>query len=262
MWNPYGSDGEDRRTPYDILEPDRTRLWGAPGGTGSPLWRPGLLLLDSDQLLDDRVDCIVENSYQATGDGHADVIHYLAAALAAWAADLPGSERNHHRAPFGLLDHSLDTAARFMGWAARSPSEDAVRTRWLAVGMALALFHDVGKLGDFTVTAPAGGERWDPFREPLTAFRARHRLPYWNVRDYRWTRGRGAHGHDTRAVDLVDTILPADFTAPFRRDLRAAFEALGCRSPERLKEYPWPLPCLSMVVRRCDRESASFGGSE
>ncbi len=262
MWNLYDSEGEDRRTPYDILDPDPIRLWDTPRGMSSPLWKPGYLLLDSNRRLDYRFTCIIENCFRATGDGHADVIHCLAAALATWAADLPGSERNHHRAPFGLLDHSLDTAACFMGWAARSQSEDPTRTRWLLVGMGLALFHDVGKLGDFTVTAPHGGERWDPFREPLTGFRARHGLPCWNVRDYRWTRGRGAHGHDTRAVDLVETILPADFTAPFRRDLREAMQALGCRSPERLKEYPWPLPCLSVAVRRCDRESASFGGSE
>jgi hypothetical protein len=185
MWNPNGWDPEEYkpRETYEVLDSAAVDPKDAPRSLHSELWKPGYLLLRAQPGLREMAGLIVDDLYEATGYGEASVVHCLSAVLAAWAADLPASERNHHRRPFGLLGHSLDTACRFIAGAAHSHDENPARLRWLVVGIALALLHDVGKLADFTVIAPSDGEQWDPFREPLTRFRARHGVPCWNCRD-------------------------------------------------------------------------------
>ena len=254
----WQNEEDDPRDDYDITEEGRVHPSSLSGSDQADFWEPGELLLRSQPRLEDHIDGIVLSLSQATGCGFANEIGALSRALATWVADLPASERNHHSAPFGLLEHSLDAAHRFISWAARSQTVDALRSRWLVVGVTLALFHDVGKLRDLEVAEPVHGELWEPLCEPVTHFRASHQLPQWGRRDFDWLPGRGAHTHDQDAFKLVDTILPPDFTPAFRRDLRSGMEAIGCCSPKGLEDYPWPLPYLSVAVRHADRESASF----
>jgi hypothetical protein len=257
-WESNGE--EDPRDDYDFL--DLARAKGAPDrkSANSNYWIPGHLIRTSHPRFDDREFDFVQSLYKATGDGNANLVGSLVLVVGTWVGDLPASQRNHHASPFGLLHHSLDTAARFVAWASRSRSSDTLRNRWLVVGATTAFLHDIGKILDVEVTDPGSRELWDPRREALTHFRARHRVPHWGRRDFRWRPSRGAHGHDVDPFALVDAILPLDYTPAFRRDLREVFEALGCRSPRNLDGYPWPLPYLSVAIRQADRESASFGG--
>ena len=120
---------DDPRDDYDIREEGRVHRAAPPGADQAVFWQPGHELLRSLPRLEDRIDRIVGSLYLATGSGHVNEIGDLSRALATWAADLPASERNHHAAPFGLLEHSLDAAQRFITWAARSRTVDALRSR-------------------------------------------------------------------------------------------------------------------------------------
>jgi hypothetical protein len=259
-WSYTHDKEDDPRIEYDVREEGWAHHDALPGADRPEFWRPGGSILVTRSSCLALLDGIVESLRQATGRFLEEEVYLIVRALATWAADLPASERNHHARPFGLLDHSLDVAHRFIAWAARSRTVDAFRRRWLFVGVSLALFHDIGKLRDLLVEDPASREVWDPFVEPVTHFRLRHDRPSVGVEDSSWRPGRGAHTHDEDLYRLVDVVLPPDFTPAFRRDLLNGLYAVACRSPKRLEGYPWPLPYLSVAVRHADGESASFRG--
>jgi hypothetical protein len=254
------NDEDDLRHDYDIREEGRVHRGSLPGADQPEFWRPGVSILTMHPLSADQIYSVVEALRKATGRMLEDEVYALVHMFATWVADLPASERNHHSRPFGLLDHSLDVAFRFIAWAAQSATVDAFRSRWLFVGVGLALFHDIGKLRDLHVDDPRSGEVWDPFAEPVTHFRFRHGRSISGVDDFSWRPQRGAHTHDEDLFRLVDLILPPDFTPAFRRDLRSGLNAVACRSPKRLEGYPYPLPYLSVAVRQADQESASLRG--
>lgn len=257
----YSRDKEDDpRAEYQVREEGWVHGGALPGADRLEFWRPGGSILVTRSPCLALIHSIVESLRQATGKIFEEEFYLIVRALATWAADLPASERNHHARPFGLLDHSLDVAHRFIGWAARSHTVEAFRSRWLFVGVSLALFHDIGKLRDVQVEDPTTDEVWDPFLEPVTHFRLRHDHPSVGAKDSSWRPGRGAHTHDEDLFRLVDVILPPDYTPAFRRDLLNGLYALACRSPKRLEAYPWPLPYLSVAVRHADQVSASLRG--
>lgn len=251
---------DDPGDDYDVREEGWFHRGALPGADRPEFWRPGGSILATRSPCLALIDGIVEALRQATGRILEEEVYLMARALATWAADLPASERNHHARPFGLLDHSLDVAHRFIAWAARSRTVEAFHGRWLFVGVSLALFHDIGKLRDLQVEDPTTGEVWDPFAEPVTHFRLRHDRPSVGAEDSSWRSGRGAHTHDEDLFRLIDLVLPPDFSRAFRRDLLNGVYAVACRSPKRLEGYRWPMPYLSVAVRHADQESASFRG--
>ena len=240
-------------------------------------WDLTCKVLNSSQSRQDAVDELITTLGDLVGARTHKItvqntIYLLLERLTAWVVDLPASERSHHRVPFGLIDHSLDTAVRLVrGIEQRLKNESGTvhcthpmrsrdpinaRLRWYPVGVGLALFHDIGKVVDFTVLDPRSGQKWDPYKEPLGLFRTRHGSPMWGNRDYRWIRGRGAKGHDERVVDLGMGMLPPGFSRDFQRDLRDGLDHCLCRPFRELGEFTSPFGYFIKLVRDADSASA------
>ncbi len=188
--------------------------------------------------------------------------------LALWCADLPASEWHHDCHPFGLLEHSADVAAHVArdldhrwsagrgGWTLSALE----RALWARVGTFAALLHDAGKMLDVVVTAPRGGLRWDPLREPLALFKRRCSLAFGDPSPYRYREGRGLWGHVTNGPAVARALLSdatGDGLGPFvLRTLAACAERHRAADPA----LPVPLGYLAIRVHEADVEVSRSGG--
>ncbi len=131
-------------------------------------------------IIDPARDAVVASILAActrlSGGDEGRLLAPLFTRFARWVGDLPASERNHHARPYGLLDHSLDTARlALLQWERHADALDRIAppapdqlTLWLAAAAATALLHDVGKVLEFDVQG-SSGDAWDPVEEPQDA---------------------------------------------------------------------------------------------
>lgn len=195
-----------------------------------------------------------------------ELVDQVAHRYASFVVDLPASEKSHDRAPYGLLDHSLQVARAATRELVRPGfrvSEDpAANYReqpiWAYSGFVLGLLHDVGKVLDLEVVLPGGGGVWNPFSEPLARFLTRAGRTSSDPETWHWTKGRGMNRHVWKTEALVPLVLP-DRSVHF----------VGFRLPQLLQTFceayktgreDWgrgPAGRVVAAVRRADRAHAA-----
>ncbi len=254
-------------------------------GTGEPYQMPAVAqrrmqtspgVLDPETLGRRMADTEIENfpAFKAilaarlsaiTGRGETGFVDNLVGAFAAWAGDLPASEKSHHRAPFGLLLHSVDTAwlvSHALHRALDTPIPIGMkgcnrRSPWILAAVAAALLHDCGKLLDRRVWSIETGELWDPRREPLTAFRVRLTGDPIGIVRCSFLRGRGLKGHEAMGPELLPLILPPSWPDDLVAHTLAVYDAYVHRHDLGRVPTRWPLPYLAGLIVASDRESSA-----
>lgn len=222
-------------------------------------------LIHADPTRAASYESIIESVRQLTRLDSYSLLNPLVYRFANWVADLPASESNHHSRPFGLLDHSLDTARILLiEWDRHLPTLDRIadpdpelRDAWLLAATVVGLFHDCGKVFDIDVIAPTG-VIWEPESEPLTSFRLREGGYPLAPMSFRFRRGRGWDLHDSPGARLVPILLPPGFPDLYARCVRAAFTGFSSRADRPPHaDGPWPLPWIAALVVSADRQSST-----
>jgi len=139
--------------------------------------------------------------------------------------DLPASKSYHHRKPFGLLEHSLDTAYRSAVTASRelavndSGVPSAERTRedrfyrtfaaWLG-----GLFHDIGKIFDMDLRCELSNTDmvYHPMRGGVLDFKLKY--PWRERLVLEWRSNRGML-HNKRNAAVFFTLVPLNLIKKF-----------------------------------------------
>ncbi len=188
-----------------------------------------------------------------------------------WVFDLPASERNHHSGRFGLLDHSLEVAARTVFKLAETSfrvSEDPVTNHrecpaWVYAGLVASLAHDLGKIHDLEVSLPGGSDRWEAGKEPLAAFCRRHGRSGTEPDLWKFLRGRGLHGHKARGRAVLPLLLTPEACRNLGRRLESILDPLlppsDTEAPPAASE---PARVIVELIRRYDQESARVDYSQ
>jgi len=207
----------------------------------------------------------VISSYPPTSEG--DCVFNALQLFAAWVLDLPASERHHHAYPNGLYRHSLEVASfavqelheRWSRSGGLSRFTPVQRGLWLKVAFLLGLFHDCGKILDIDVGFSASGPCWDPLKESLAEFKARHGVAPLAPTPCKFRRGRGLTGHEQKGLALLPVLMAGprwDVLRPFLTD---AYTALAFRHQEPIQRFAAPFAYLAEEVHRADVRSARLG---
>ena len=199
-----------------------------------------------------------------------DWIRDLLTPLTLWVMDLPASESNHHAYPHGLLDHMLEVAlaatiecASKLGpdhWEGKM-SERAFGQA-LRMSMALGVLHDIGKVFNVEVKDQKSGETWDPMREPLAYFKARHDMPILEPTRFRFIKGRGLNGHEDKGKKLIPFVVQPKIWKRMGPDIAKAYDAYVGRYASPAVARPAPLDFVADCVHRADGVSASRKGEK
>lgn len=133
--------------------------------------------------------------------------------FAGFCQRLPASEAHHHAHPGGLLEHSLDVAARALRLRQGlmlPPGADAedisrLKSRWSYAVLVAALLHDIGKpLSDLSITC--GNARDEGPWHPLAGSLPEQGMDWYRVE---FVRGRSYSLHQRLAVLLLQKLVPA-----------------------------------------------------
>lgn len=206
--------------------------------------------------------------YPTYGVGMGDKeawIRDLVTPLTLWVLDLPASESSHHAYPHGLLDHILEVAlAATMDVSAKMGPDhwgadlsERAFGRALRLSMALGSLHDIGKLFSVEVKEKKTGEVWDPLREPLAYFKARHRLPILEPTPFRFIKGRGLNGHEEKGRKLLPIVVHPKIWKQMGSSIAKAYDAYASRYESPTVPRPAPLDFLADCVHRADGVSAA-----
>jgi hypothetical protein len=188
-------------------------------------------------------------AYRMEQIGRPELIRFfvdLVYCYAPWTYDLPASQQSHHARRWGLLIHSVEAVERAV--TVGLGSSPGLSMDWARTTIALALYHDAGRLLDFQLT-DASGKTWDPFQGPL------HRFCRAGGVTYRWIPGRGLDRHEYRAPELFRVFRP-DIAAPLLPLLDQAWYAYVNRHripPDILGFYP---VSVAGIVAWADQRSA------
>jgi hypothetical protein len=198
-------------------------------------------------------------------------VRRLLRTLAVWVLDLPASESNHHAYPFGLLDHLLEVAvaaaAPYAYWPGRSLQTTWWDHRVLRLLAVTGLLHDLGKVFNVEVRDPGSGDLWDPLREPLVYFKARHGLGIFAPTPFRFVKGRGVKAHEEQGQALIPLVLPS----MIRKDRvwEKAAEEIVAASEAYVRRYdppgirrPAPMDYVADCVQRADALSTRSSQSK
>lgn len=181
--------------------------------------------------------------------------------LILWFMDLPASESHHHAHPYGLLDHSLEVALLVLAECIpRLMPQDCERRLYnqaLRLSVALSLVHDIGKLLNVEVKDKKSGETWNPMREPLAYFKARHELPILEPTEFRFRPGRGLNGHEQKGRNLLPILLHPKIWRSMGRKISKSYEAYTGRYETPTPARPAPLDFIADCVHRADGASAA-----
>ncbi|MDP2834103.1 MAG: MobH family relaxase [Pseudomonadota bacterium] len=137
--------------------------------------------------------------------------------FAGFCQRLPASEAHHHAHPGGLLEHSLDVAARALRLRQGlmlPPGADAedisrLKSRWSYAVLVAALLHDIGKpLSDLAITC--GNSRSEGPWHPLAGSLPEQGMDWYRVE---FVRGRSYALHQRLAVLLLQKLVPAEAIA-------------------------------------------------
>jgi len=194
-----------------------------------------------------------------------DWIRDLLTPLTLWVLDLPASESNHHAYPHGLLDHILEVALAAMTECSAKMGADHWRGdlsaraygQALRLSMALGCLHDIGKLFNVEVKDKKSGEIWDPMREPLAYFKARHKLPILEPTPFRFIKGRGLNGHEDKGRKLLPLVVHPKIWKRMGPDIAKAYDAYAGRYESPAVARPAPLDFIADCVHRADGTSAA-----
>jgi hypothetical protein len=119
----------------------------------------------------------------------------------------------------------------------------------------LGLVHDIGKVFSVEVKDPKSDETWDPMREPLAYFKARHELPILEPTVFRFLPGRGFSGHESKGRDILPLVIHPRIWKRMGVDLSKAYEAYLGRHDTVTHSGPIPLDFIAECVRGADRTS-------
>lgn len=192
-------------------------------------------------------------------------IRDLLTPLTLWVLDLPASESSHHAYPYGLLDHVLEVAlAATIEISARMGPDhwggdlsERAFGRALHLSMALGTLHDIGKLMGLEVKEKKSGEIWDPMREPLAYFKARHKLPILEPTPFRSIKGRGLNGHEDKGRKLLPVVVHPKIWKRMGPDIAKVYDAYVGRYESPAVARPAPLDFIADCVHRADGASAA-----
>lgn len=197
-------------------------------------------------------------------------IRDLLTPLTLWVMDLPASESNHHAYPHGLLDHMLEVAlvatievSSRMGpdhWG--GDLSERAYGRALRLSMALGVLHDIGKVFNVEVKDEKSGETWDPLREPLAYFKARHQLPILEPTPFSFVKGRGLNGHEDKGRKLVPLVIHPKIWRRMGPAIAEAYDAYVGRYAHPAVARPAPLDFIADAVHRADGASAARKGGK
>lgn len=207
--------------------------------------------------------------YPSVGVYRTDVeeawIRDLLTPLTLWILDLPASESSHHAYPHGLLDHVLEVAlAATIQCASKFGPEhwnDSMSERAygqaLRLSMALGVLHDIGKVFNVEVKDKKSGETWDPMREPLAYFKARHRLSILEPTPFKFVKGRGLNGHEEKGRKLIPLVVHPKIWKQMDSHIAKAYDAYAGRYDSPAVARPAPLDFIADCVHRADGASAA-----
>lgn len=196
-----------------------------------------------------------------TREDEKPFVRQLLSSFAAWAADFPASERNHHAWPWGLLQHSLETAvhvAQVLTKGATPGDEDPSGIRsWARAAVAAALLHDCGKVMDMEAKHVSSGRVWNALDEPIGDFvsrmvSGRFRQPF----SFGFRKRRGLDGHVKNGRELIPVILPSSWPDDVVLQTLAVYDAFVERHDLHPMKSPAPLPLLAGVIAAADQESS------
>jgi hypothetical protein len=191
-------------------------------------------------------------------------IRDLLTPLTLWVMDLPASESNHHAYPHGLLDHMLEVALAATTECASKLGPDHWQGKMserafgqaLRLSMALGVLHDIGKVFNVEVKDKKSGETWDPMREPLAYFKARHEIPILEPTPFRFMKGRGLNGHEDKGKKLIPLVVHPKIWKRMGPDIAKAYGAYLGRYASPAVARPAPLDFVADCVHRADGASA------
>jgi len=125
------------------------------------------------------------------------------------------------------------------------------------LSMALGCLHDIGKLFNVEVKDKKSGEIWDPMREPLAYFKARHKLPILEPTPFRFIKGRGLNGHEDKGRKLLPLVVHPKIWKRMGPDIAKAYDAYAGRYESPAVARPAPLDFIADCVHRADGTSAA-----
>jgi hypothetical protein len=192
-------------------------------------------------------------------------VRNLLTPLILWTMDLPASESSHHAYPYGLLDHSLEVMlastkacadkfedAHYGGDMSARDCGHALRLTSILSG-----HHDIGKVFGVEVKDEKSGEIWDPAREPLAYFKARHEMPILDATPFRFVKGRGLNSHEDRGRKLLPIVLHPRIRVRMGPDAAKAYDAYVDRYETPAIARPAPIDFIADQVHRADQSSAA-----
>lgn len=192
-------------------------------------------------------------------------IRDLLTPLTLWILDLPASESHHHAYPYGLLDHSLEVAlaattecSSKIGpayWVGNLSERAYIRA--FRQSLVLSFLHDIGKVFNVEVQDKETGELWDPLREPLAYFKARHGLPILEPTPFRFIGGRGLINHEEMGRRLVPLVIHPKIWKRMGPHITQAYDAYLGRYDWPAIGHPAPLDFIADCVHRADGASTA-----
>jgi len=212
--------------------------------------------MDDIQARNSAAELLVADARRFTSHGGLLLEHVLARFFPL-VYDLPASEQHHHRWRFGLVDHCLEVALDTLFRISTAARRSNAVAQLVAPTLAVALFHDLGKLFDVIVEDPTSGERWYPLVESLSSFLNRPEMNASTSIRTSWRRGRGFMGHPEQE-QLLKMMTPEDWTSPVL--------AISMQYETRFRRYPVraepPLDYLANAIARADGQSAWHGSPQ
>ena len=212
--------------------------------------------MDNIQARNSAAELLIADTRRFTSQGGLLLKHVLARFFPL-VYDLPASERHHHRWRFGLVDHSLEVALGTLFRISTAARRSDAVAQFVAPTLAVALFHDLGKLFDVIVEDQTSGQRWNPLVESLSSFLNRPERNTSNSVRTSWRRGRGFMGHPGQD-QLLRMMTPEEWIAPVL-SISVQYETRFRRYPVRAQP---PLDYLANAIARADGQSAWHGSPQ
>lgn len=210
-------------------------------------------------------DALERAHFRATWRDVRTFLKKLLSPLILWVMDLPASETHHHPYPYGLIDHSFEVALavhaecgpRLMPEACRSTTAPLHYDQPLLLSLVLSFVHDIGKVFNVEVKDRKTCKTWDPMREPLAYFKARHGLPILEPTPFHFLPGRGLNGHERKGQELLPLVIHPRIWKRMGPEILSAYEAYTGRYETATPARPAPLDFIADCVHRADGTSAA-----
>lgn len=200
-----------------------------------------------------------------TREGKDELVDRVFARLALFVYDLPASEKSHHGARFGLLDHLLEvahlTARELASPGFQVSPEPSINHRerplWIYAGVIAAIAHDIGKVRDLDVAVPGRGSLWNPASEPLRQFCLRNAMGETGPGIWHHHPRRGMDSHESFTTEILPKVLTSEVEGYLGARLASVTAALTSGQDWKTgSEISEPAKEVVRVVRRMDQASS------